>query len=128
MKNALLIAFGGSAGALSRYWLSKYIQHSVGELFPWGTLVVNLAGCFAIGFLFELFESAVIPTELRSLLTIGFLGAFTTFSSYSVETINLFRDGEIRFALTNVLVSNAAGILLVVMGIYSSRLLIKAIR
>jgi CrcB protein len=73
----------------------------------------------------ELFDTAIIPTEWRSLITIGFLGAYTTFSTYTLETVNLLRDGELKLAVFNVVASNLVGILFVVLGIYTSRFLLK---
>jgi CrcB protein len=101
------------------------VYHTTSETFPLGTLVVNLTGSFLIGVVIELFDTAIIPTEWRSLITIGFLGAYTTFSTYTLETVNLLRDGELRLATLNIVASNLIGILFVVLGIYSSRLLLK---
>jgi CrcB protein len=125
MQQVLLIAVGGSLGAVARYGLSTFVYHTTSETFPWGTLVVNLTGSFLIGVVIELFDTAIIPTEWRSLITIGFLGAYTTFSTYTLETVNLLRDGELRLATLNIVASNLIGILFVVLGIYSSRLLLK---
>jgi len=128
MQHLLLIAIGGMAGALSRYALSKWIYRAVNDVFPWGTLAVNLSGSLLIGVLFELFEQTVIPTDLRSLVAIGFLGSYTTFSTYTLETVSLLREGELRLCLANVALSNVLGLMLVVMGMHGARLLIKAIR
>lgn len=128
LRHALFIAIGGSAGALSRYGLSKLIHISLNTSFPVGTLIINLTGSFLIGFFFELFEQTVIDPSLRGLITIGFLGAFTTFSTYSIETINLLRDGEMKQAAANILISNIAGIALAVLGIYLCRVVLKFAR
>ena len=125
MQQVLLIAVGGSLGAVARYGLSTFVYHATTETFPWGTLVVNLTGSFLIGVFIELFDTSIIPSEWRSFITIGFLGAYTTFSTYSLETVNLLRDGELRLATFNVVGSNLLGIIFVVFGIYSSRLLLK---
>ena len=127
MQQILMIAAGGSLGAIARYGLSMVVYQGTSETFPWGTLVVNLTGSFLIGALVELFDAVIVPAGLRSLITIGVLGAFTTFSTYSLETINLFRDGEIRLAVINILVSNVAALVLVAIGIYSSRILMRFI-
>ncbi|HAD81457.1 TPA: fluoride efflux transporter CrcB [Candidatus Edwardsbacteria bacterium] len=121
----IYIALGGMTGALARYGLSRLVQLSVNEIFPWGTLFVNLSGSLAIGVFFEFFDRAMIPSDLRSFIAIGFLGAYTTFSSYSLETINLLREGEIRLCLTNVLLNNILGLLLVVLGMYVAKLALK---
>jgi CrcB protein len=125
VQQVLLIAVGGSLGAIARYGLSTFVYHMTSATFPWGTLVINLTGSFAIGLVIELFDTAIIPTEWRSLITIGFLGAYTTFSTYTLETVNLLRDGELKLAVFNVVASNLVGILFVVLGIYSSRILLK---
>src|SRR5512138_2868558 len=120
MQQVLLIAVGGALGTVSRYGLSTFVYHATNETFPWGTLAVNLIGCFLIGVFAELFDTALIPTEWRSFVTIGFIGGFTTFSTYSLETVNLFRDGELRLAAVNALASNVLGIVCVGIGIYLS--------
>ena len=122
------IALGGGLGALARYGLSKWVHLNVSAIFPWGTLAVNLTGCFLIGFFFELFETSVIPADLRSFITIGFIGAYTTFSTYSLESVNLLREGQIKLFVTNILLSTVLGLLLVAAGLYGSRFLLRAIR
>jgi fluoride exporter len=126
MMHLFLVAVGGCFGAVSRYALSSWIQQSANSLFPWGTLLVNLSGSFVIGFLYQLFETLIVPPELKSLLTIGFLGAFTTFSSFSMETLNMLRDGEVMMASVNILVNNAAGIALAFAGIGAFKLIMLA--
>jgi fluoride exporter len=128
MKNALFIAAGGTFGALSRYYLSRFIHQISGSMFPWGTLLINLSGSFFIGFFFELFDSYVIPAPIRNFITVGFLGAYTTFSTYSLETVNLLREGEMKAGLINLIASNVLGIILVVAGIYTSRMILKLIK
>jgi CrcB protein len=125
MQQLTLIAVGGSLGALARYGLSTFVYQLAGEIFPWGTLVVNLSGSYLIGVFIELFDTAVFPPAWRSLITIGFLGAYTTFSTYTLETVNLIRDGELRLATVNVLAGNIAGILLVFLGISSARFVLR---
>jgi CrcB protein len=125
MQQLTLIAVGGSLGALARYGLSTFVYQLAGEIFPWGTLVVNLSGSYLIGVFIELFDTAVFPPAWRSLITIGFLGAYTTFSTYTLETVNLIRDGELRLATVNVLAGNIAGIFLVFLGISSARFVLR---
>ncbi len=125
MQQILLIAAGGSLGAVARYGFSTYILGTLNDVFPWGTLIVNLTGSFVIGAFIEVCETVIVPTDWRSFITIGFIGAYTTFSTYTLETMNLLRDGEVRLAAINVIASNVAGLLLVVMGIYSARFLLK---
>jgi len=128
MKNILYIAAGGCAGAIARYALSRYINLVTGSVFPWGTMFVNLTGSFFIGFFFDLFEAVLAPSGLRGLIMIGFLGAYTTFSTYSLETLNLFKEGELRLGIMNVFISTVSGLLCVILGIYASRMLLKIVR
>lgn len=124
MWHLALIALGGMAGALARYGLSRFIQLSVSDVFPWGTLPVNLSGCLAVGMGYELFDQVVIPSDLRSLVTIVFLGAYTTFAAYSQETINLLRDGQLKMLPTNIAITNGLGLMLVAVGMHGIRAII----
>jgi CrcB protein len=100
----LLIGIGGFLGSVARYLVSGYVQDRTGELFPFGTLAVNVIGCFVIGGLSELAEArAFLSPETRALIVIGVLGGFTTFSTFGNETVNLLRDGEWTFAVMNLL-------------------------
>lgn len=118
MNKYLLVALGGAAGASLRYLLTGVTYRFVSESFPWGTFVVNLSGCFVIGFLWALSERAIIPARLHPLVFTGVLGGFTTFSSFGLETFNLLRDGEYRFGLLNILGSTVLGLVLVVAGYF----------
>ncbi|MBA5804343.1 fluoride efflux transporter CrcB [Rhizobium changzhiense] len=95
MIQALLVAVGGAIGSLLRYYVSQWALRLMGPSFPWGTLAVNVVGCFVIGVFAELiarkFNASV---ELRLLLITGFLGGFTTFSAFSLDAISLFERGE----------------------------------
>ncbi len=103
MDKAILVFVGGGLGALARYWLSGAVHRLAGATFPYGTLVVNVTGCFLIGMLMAAFEDRfLVAPSLRLFLVIGILGGFTTFSSFSFETISLLRDGEVLMALWNV--------------------------
>ena len=117
MMRALVVGLGGFVGTLFRYWLSGFIARRYGETFPLGTLAVNAIGCFIIGFLFYFFydRSLTSPTE-RTVVLIGVIGGFTTFSSYGLQTFTLLRDGEVFLALVNVIASNALGLVLVWLG------------
>lgn len=125
MRNILFIALGGSFGAVARFLISKFVQEINNNIFPFGTLIINLSGCFIIGFLAGLFEKKLVPDNLRSFIIIGFLGAYTTFSSYSMETFNLISDGEIKYALINFLLSNVIVIILTYSGYILSRLVTR---
>lgn len=103
----LVIALGGALGALARYFLTGWVQALTTSLFPLGTLVVNASGCFAFGVLGTLLMGAAsIPEHYRSFLLIGFLGAFTTFSTFAWNTLALFDDGRVDLAVANVVSSN----------------------
>ncbi|MCK5266910.1 MAG: fluoride efflux transporter CrcB [Spirochaetes bacterium] len=128
MKHLLFIALGGSLGATFRYLISKNIQSVFNTTLPIGTLFVNAGGSFLIGFVFYFFDYVIISRDIKSFLTIGFLGAFTTFSTYSLETINLFRDGEIKLGITNLLLNNILCLVMVIIGIITSRFIFKIIR
>ena len=116
--NILLVAFGGAFGSVSRYLLGTWIQSVSKSIdFPFGTLTVNLIGCFVIGFLSQLAEArGVFVSEARAFIFIGILGGFTTFSSFGNDTINLLRDGETFNALANVGANVILGLALVWLG------------
>jgi CrcB protein len=102
----IVIASGGAIGALSRYMTSQYIYNRFGTDFPYGTLGVNVIGSLLMGFLYILFiERLELSAELRSFLLIGLLGAFTTFSTFSIETLNLMFSGELVKAVLNIVLS-----------------------
>lgn len=127
MQQLITIATGGALGALARYGMATAVYRMTSESFPWGTLVVNLSGSFVLGVLVELFEASVISPEMRSLLTIGFLGAYTTFSTYTLESVNLLRQGEIALAAWNIIASNVLGLFMIVLGSYASRIVLKTL-
>ena len=107
MLDTLLIFVGAGFGGVFRFWISNISYWFLGRQFPYGTLIVNVSGCFLMGFLFilllERFDG--IGTQLRSLLLIGFLGGYTTFSSFSIETLNLFENGASVSAALNIILS-----------------------
>ncbi len=124
----LFIALGGAIGALMRYGISGLPHRYVDSVFPWGTLTVNIIGAFLIGFLWGTSERVDIAPNMRTFLFVGVLGAFTTFSTYSLESINLLRDGEIKLALAYMLTSNVACIGLCFLGFITSRYLVNMFR
>jgi len=106
MNQVLAIAGGGAAGAVLRYWVSSGVYMLTGRGFPYGTLVVNVLGSLVMGFLYIwLLERMPGGVAMRAFLLIGLLGAFTTFSTFSVETLNLMEAGQIARALLNTLLS-----------------------
>lgn len=102
-----LIFVGAGCGGVFRYWISNAFYLFLGRHFPYGTLIVNVSGCFLMGLLFVLLIERIngAGPHLRSLLLIGLLGGYTTFSSFSIETINLFENGAPLAAVTNILSS-----------------------
>lgn len=106
MPLLLYIGIFGFFGAISRYLLSGWVYSAMGTRFPWGTLVVNVLGSFILGFLFRIAtDRLVFDADIRTGLTVGFLGAFTTFSTFSLETLNLLEEGNLMLAAINILAS-----------------------
>jgi CrcB protein len=117
MSRTLFVGFAGLAGTLLRYWLSGFVARRYGETFPVGTLAVNVFGCLLAGAIFNLTEERfLVNPTLRTVILIGFLGGFTTFSSYGLQTFTLLRDGEFGLASLNIVVSNVLGLLMVWIG------------
>jgi len=103
IRQMLAIAAGGAIGAVSRWLLASTIQKAAGGSFPWGTFAVNALGSLLLGFLFVwLIERSSAGELTRLALTVGFLGAFTTFSTYSLESVRLLQEGALAMALGNV--------------------------
>ncbi len=104
----LWIAVGGALGSVARFWCSGLAARHFGETFPWGTLLVNVAGSFAIGFFAALTAPDgrwLVPSRFREFFMIGVCGGYTTFSSFSIQTLSLVEDGEWFRAGTNVVLS-----------------------
>jgi fluoride exporter len=121
MGKILLAGIGGFAGSALRFVVAGLVQNSSGSIrFPFGTLFVNLAGCLLIGFLSQLAETrGFFGAEARTLIFVGVLGGFTTFSAFGNETINLWRDGESMLAAANI----AAHLVLCLGAVWLSRAL-----
>ncbi|MFN4205470.1 MAG: fluoride efflux transporter CrcB [Agrobacterium albertimagni] len=106
MFNILLVAVGGAIGSVARYLTALAMTRLLGPAFPWGTITVNIVGSFAIGLLTELVARKFsAPMEMRLLLVVGFLGGFTTFSSFSLDTMALVERGPVWIAFSYVLAS-----------------------
>jgi fluoride exporter len=119
----LLLVIAGSAGTLCRYGLSGLVQSFAGSRFPWGTLAVNLTGCLVAGLVFGLFEGKWgLSGEARVIVFIGFLGAFTTFSGFMLETTELARDAQWLSAAANLVLQNGLGAVALYAGLVASRL------
>jgi CrcB protein len=124
MYNVLLAGLGGMIGSILRYLLNTAVYHWLDyPSFPYGTFIVNIAGCLVIGILGGLaeFREAFTP-ELRVFVFIGLLGGFTTFSSFGLETFNLLRDGQMLYAISNVVLQVVLGLSAVWLGFSAARL------
>jgi len=122
----LAVAIGGALGTVARYFLSGVIAHRFGETFPWGTLVINVTGSFVIGFFATLTgpDGRVMASgTTRQFVMVGFCGGYTTFSSFSLQTLNLMRDGEWLSAAGNTLGSVALCLLFVWLGAVAAQAL-----
>lgn len=124
MINYILVSLGAAIGGALRYGLSSYVNKSQSTIFPIGTLLVNVLGSFALGIImFYLSEKEFIGNEFRLFLSVGLCGGFTTFSTFSYETLMLFRDSEFGLAIYNVLLN----VVLCLVGIYLAYLISKLI-
>lgn len=112
----LLVGAAGSLGAMSRYGVDLAVHRLVGREWPWGTLVVNLLGCFALGLLMELALGQHLSRQAALFWTTGFLGAFTTFSTFSFQTVQLLERGSYWGAALNVVVSVGLGLVAAALG------------
>ena len=102
----MIAGLGGFLGSALRFWLSTFTYRVLGQGFPYGTLCVNVIGCFVIGFLMATFENRLIVNpNVRIFLTVGILGGFTTFSTFSYETISLLKEGSYFIGAANVICS-----------------------
>ncbi len=118
----LLIAMAGGLGTLARYALGGAVQRVAGAGFPWGTVVVNALGCFAFGVIWAIgSERFAVGSETRTIVLVGFMGAFTTFSTFISETSELLSAGQYAWAAGNLALQNAAGIGLLIAGIAVGR-------
>lgn len=117
MKILLVIGAGSFIGGIARYLLAQLIQNKFFSAFPFGTLGVNIIGCFFIGLVFALSEKANLMAEWRMFLVTGLLGGFTTFSSFSNETVAMLRDGQLGYAFAYIAASVLLGILATLIGI-----------
>jgi fluoride exporter len=124
VRTIVAIAIAGALGALARYGVDGFVSRRLLGAFPWGTFVVNITGAFVLGLLMTLMtEQLSTAPWLRSALTIGLLGAYTTFSTLSYETYRLLEDGAVGLAAANMLGSMAAGLFAVYLGVVAARAL-----
>jgi len=124
MKVAIIIAIGGAAGALGRHLLAGYLGQLMGGGFPWAILIVNVVGSFLLGVITELAaQSILITPEIKALMTVGFLGAFTTFSTFSLDIVELCERGQWSWAFFYI----CASVFMAVFGLVGGLMLVKAI-
>jgi len=128
VSTLLSVAIGGSIGATLRFILSGAAYNRLGIGFPYGTLLVNVIGCFLIGFLSRYFEDIIVSPNMRALILVGGLGAFTTFSTYGLESVNLLRAGEFKLALLDIFANNVLGILFVLAGFFLAQFVLTRLR
>ena len=123
-QRIFLIAAAGVAGTLSRYWLSGFTYQILGARFAYGTLAVNVIGCLLFGIVWALAEDRMaISAATRTVILVGFMGAFTTFSTFAFETMNYVRDSQFTLAFLNVAANCALGFGAIVSGVWIARII-----
>ncbi len=113
------LAIGGALGTIVRYLLSGFVAGSIGEIFPWGTLLVNVSGSFLVGFIYTITGPDgrfMVSPNVQLFMTAGLCGGYTTFSAFSLQTLNLARDGDFYRAGMNIVLSFALCIIAVILG------------
>jgi len=124
MLKVMMVAVGGSIGATTRYLVSTWAAERFGTDFPYGTLIVNVVGCFIIGVFMTLAtERMIVSPYWRLLITVGFVGGLTTFSSYSYETFKLLQEADVLMAMSNLLGNLIIGFFTTWLGISAARLI-----
>jgi fluoride exporter len=124
MQKLIVIAIAGAIGTLARYALGGYIQRAFGTGFPWGTVTINLLGCFAFGAVFAAAqERNLISPELRTIILVGFMGAFTTFSTFIAESGQLLADRELLLGFANIALQVIAGLAVFYLGLGLGRVI-----
>ena len=122
MTKYLMVAVGGAVGAITRFWLGAYIGNRMGTRFPYGTFVINVSGSFLIGLILTvLTERGQWSPNWRYLIPVGFIGAYTTFSTFEYETLRSAQDGQLSSALLNILLSVVIGFAAVWLGVIAAR-------
>jgi len=123
-QKLILMAAAGAAGTLARYGLGGLVQRAAGEAYPWGTLAVNVAGCFLFGLVWEMGEERLlISGEARLIVLVGFMGAFTTFSTFAFETGEMLRSAQYLAAAGNLVAQNLASVGALLVGLAAGRAL-----
>ena len=124
LMKLVCLGFAGAVGTLARFWCSELVKQTFVSTLPWGTWAVNVAGCFLFGLVWVLAEERnLVSSDFRFFALVGFMGAFTTFSTYVFESVDLMRAGTVIYALANVIGQNLAGFLAVLAGMAIARIL-----
>ena len=122
--NWLAVAIGGALGSVARYALSSWIFDITSHKFPYATLIVNVAGSFVMGILFVVIcERVALPAEMRSLLMIGFIGAFTTFSAFSLDALGLWQNGHVLMSVIYIITTVILCLVAISTAIWLTRLM-----
>lgn len=122
MGKYVMVGIGGCLGAIARFWLGGLIYQKMGTRFPYGTFVINISGCFLVGFMVTvLTERTHLNANWRYLIPVGFIGAYTTFSTFEFETLAALRDGQLLVAALNVALSVVVGFIAVWLGVIAGR-------
>ena len=124
MYKLFLIALGGGIGSILRFLISAGIHNWFSKVFFWGTISVNIIGSFIIGIAWAFFEQHIEQENLRFFIMIGLLGGFTTFSSFSLESLTLFKNGDFKLAISYILISNIGGLSAVALSYFSIKSLL----
>ena len=119
----MYIVIGGGTGALLRYFTSQFVNNLYNKNFSLGTIAVNCIGALLIGFLINIFDIFGINAKLKLLIITGFLGGYTTFSTYSLETVNYFLNGNIKYGILSILLNNILCILFVLFGLWLNKII-----
>jgi fluoride exporter len=119
----IYVFIGGGIGALLRYFTSQFVNNLYNKNFSLGTVCVNCIGALLIGFLINIFDIFGINTKFKLLIITGFLGGYTTFSAYSLETVNYFVNGNIKYGILNILFNNILCILFVLLGLWLNKII-----
>ena len=122
MLRYVMIAIGGAIGAIARFWVAAYVGQRMGTRFPYGTFLINISGSFLIGLIMTvLTERTHLSPNWRYLIPIGFIGAYTTFSTFEFETLRAMQDGQFIGGAMNVVASVLVGFLMVWLGVLAGR-------
>ncbi|HVZ16922.1 MAG TPA: fluoride efflux transporter CrcB [Terriglobales bacterium] len=124
MSKYVIVGVGGFLGAITRFWLGVYVGTRLGSRFPYGTFIINISGSFLIGLVLTILaERSTLSPNWRYLIPIGFIGAYTTFSTFEFETLRAMQDGQIAIGLMNVIGSVTMGFIAVWLGVITAKLL-----